>query len=166
MINIIAAVAENNVIGKDNTLIWHISEDLKRFKRLTLHHPIIMGRKTFESLGKPLPKRKHIVISRTPKEDTEQVFWVNSIEKAIEKAQKWDTEIYIIGGGNIYQQSMQLSDRLHITRVHADFEGDTFFPEINEKEWELISDEHNESEIPFSFQIFEKKINKNPKFNK
>lgn len=153
MIKLIVAVAENNVIGKDNQLIWHISNDLKRFKRLTLHHPIIMGRKTFESFGKPLPKRKHMVISRQEKEDTEQVFWVTSLEQAIEKAQTFDDEIYIIGGGSIYEQSIQLCDVLEITLVHKTFEGDTFFPDIPEN-FRCIEDEkHWEKELDFAYSF-------------
>ena len=153
MINLIAAVAENNVIGKDNQLIWHISNDLKRFKRLTLNHPIIMGRKTFESFGKPLPKRIHIVISRSPKENTEEVKWVKSVEEAISEAKKLDEEIYIIGGGTIYEQSIDLADTLEITRVHQNFEGDTFFPAIPEN-FSCINDEkHWEDDLPFTYSF-------------
>ena len=153
MINIIVAVAENNVIGKDNQLIWHISRDLKRFKKLTLNHPIIMGRKTFESFGKPLPNRIHFVISSQENEDNYQVKWVNSLDEAISKAQALDEEIWIIGGGQIYEQSINMADKLEITRIHKDFEGDTFFPEIPEN-FECISDEKIwEENLPFSYSF-------------
>lgn len=152
MINIIVAVAENNVIGRDNQLIWHIPDDLKRFKRITLGHPMIMGRKTFASFGnKPLPKRHHIVISREDHDNTEQVTWVKSINEAIELATSMDDEIYIIGGGNIYKQTIDLADKLEITRIHKSFDGDTFFPEIPE-EFTCIQDEkHWKEDVDFAF---------------
>lgn len=156
MLKLIVAVAENNVIGKDNQLIWHISNDLKRFKKLTMGHPMIMGRKTFESFGKPLPKRKHIVISRTEKENTDQVIWVKSLEEAITVAKTFDDEIFVIGGGMIYKQIIDKVDVIEITRVHKEFNGDTFFPEIpshfncieDEKHWD------DKSEISYSFRTY------------
>lgn len=153
MVKLIVAVSENNVIGKNNQLIWHISNDLKRFKRLTLNHPIIMGRKTFETFGKPLPKRKHIVISRQDKEDTDQVFWVKSLHQAIEKAKMFDKEIYIIGGGMIYEQAINSCDILEITRVHEYFEGDTFFPEIPEHFTCVEDEKHWENNIDFAYSF-------------
>ena len=152
MINLIVAVSENNIIGRDNQLIWHISEDLKRFKRITLGHPMIMGRKTFESFGsKPLPKRHHFVISSQVRENTEHVTWVKSLDEAIEKAQELDNEIYIIGGGSIYEQSIHLAHKLEITRIHKHFDGDTYFPEIPEY-FECIEDEkHWIESLPFEF---------------
>ncbi|MBV7441634.1 dihydrofolate reductase [Weeksellaceae bacterium TAE3-ERU29] len=138
----IVAIAKNNVIGKDGQLIWHIPEDLKRFKNLTLGHPMIMGRKTFESFPKPLPGRIHIVLSSTPKEDRENIIWVDSIEKAIAKAKELDNEkAFIIGGGNIYKQTMNLVDELEITKIDAYFEGDTFFPEIDKNIFKLKKSE-------------------------
>lgn len=131
MIHLIAAVAQNNAIGKDNDLLWHIPNDLKRFKKITLNHPIIMGRKTFESFGgKPLPKRHHIIISSVDRENTEQITWVKSLEDAISAAKKIDEDIYIIGGGSIYKQAIPFAEQLDLTIVHKDFEGDTFFPDI------------------------------------
>lgn len=138
----IAAVAKNNVIGKDGKLIWHIPEDLKRFKRLTLGHPMIMGRKTFESFPKPLPGRTHIVLSSTPNENTENIIWVDSIEKAINTAKELDNEkAFIIGGGNIYRQTIDLVDELEITEIDASFDGDTFFPEIDKTIFKLKKSE-------------------------
>lgn len=136
---LIAAIAKNNVIGKNNQLLWHIPEDLKRFKKLTMGHPMIMGRKTFESFRSPLKNRVHIVVTREPKENSDQVIWVDSIEKAIEKAQSINNQIYIIGGGEIYKQTIDLADRLEITYVDKDFEGDTTFPVINHEKWEKIN---------------------------
>lgn len=160
MIKIIAAVAENNVIGKDNDLIWHISDDLKRFKKLTMNHPMIMGRKTFESFGKPLPKRTHIIISSQDKKSTEQLIWVKSLEEAIAKAKELSEDIYIIGGGSIYEQSMKYADLLEITKVYKVFEGDTFFPEINANQWVLLNkiEMYDEkSDLKYSFNTYEKK---------
>lgn len=159
MIKAIVAAAENNVIGKDNQLIWHISRDLQRFKKLTLGHPLIMGRKTFESFGKPLPKRIHFVISSGNYEDTEQVKWVKSLEEAVTAAQQLDDEIFIIGGGTIYEQAMDITDVIEITRIHRDFEGDTFFPEIPES-FECVYDEkiwENDLPYSYSFRTYERK---------
>ena len=163
MIIILVAVAENNVIGKDNQLIWHISRDLKRFKEFTINHPIIMGRKTFESFQKPLPKRIHIVISSRTRENTEQVIWVKSLDEAIEKAQQLDDQIYIIGGGSIYEQVMKLADKLEVTRIHKNFDGDTYFPNIPDN-FECVSDEKIwEKDLAFSYS-FRTYVNRD-KFN-
>ncbi|MCA0154153.1 dihydrofolate reductase [Winogradskyella vincentii] len=139
-LTVIVAAGENNAIGKDNDLIWHLSNDLKRFKKLTNGHHIIMGRKTFESFPKPLPNRTHIVITR--QEDykaPEGVIIVNSLEDAIDAA-KNDDQPFIIGGGEIYKQSISLADKLEITRVHATFDNaDTFFPEIDKSIWKEVS---------------------------
>ncbi len=134
IISIIVAVAENNAIGYDNHLLWHISEDLKRFKSLTTGHHIIMGRKTYESVGKPLPGRINIVISRQANYNVEGCLVAKSLEEALELA-KLDSEVFIIGGGEIYKQSLQIADKVYLTRVHAGFAGDTFFPELNLSEW-------------------------------
>jgi dihydrofolate reductase len=161
-LTIIVAAGENNAIGKDNDLIWHLSDDLKRFKKLTSGHYIIMGRKTFESFPKPLPNRTHIVITRqNDYQVPDGVLIVNSLADAIDAA-RHDKQPYIIGGGEIYKQAMPLADKLEITRVHASFEdADTFFPEINEKEWEEVErithqadDDHKHS---FSFITYVRK---------
>lgn len=135
-ITIIVAAGENNAIGKDNDLIWHLSDDLKRFKALTNGHHIIMGRKTFESFPKPLPNRTHIVITRQENyQAPDGVIIVNTLEDALDAARK-DPQPFIIGGGEIYKQSMAIADKLEITRVHHSFEdADTFFPEINHDLW-------------------------------
>lgn len=154
MINIIVAVSENNVIGKDNDLIWHISNDLKRFKKITLGHPIILGRKTFESFkNKPLPNRHHFVVSSQENENTDQVTWVKSLEEGIASAQAMDDEIYIIGGGNIYHQSLELADKLEVTRIHKEFDGDTFFPEISDDFVCIVDEKHWDEAVDFTYSF-------------
>ena len=133
-ISIIVAVAENNAIGYDNHLLWHISEDLKRFKSITTGHHIILGRKTYESVGKPLPGRINIVISRQENYTVDGCLVAKSIEDALLIA-KDDSEVFIIGGGEIYKQALSITDKIYLTRVHAGFAGDTFFPELNLSEW-------------------------------
>ncbi|MEC7263474.1 MAG: dihydrofolate reductase [Bacteroidota bacterium] len=140
---VIAAAAENNALGKDNDLVWHLPDDFKRFKALTSGHKIIMGRKTLESFPKPLPNREHIAITRN--EDYEPKFpctLVHSLAKAIDLVQDGETA-FIIGGGEIYRQSMDKATDIELTRVHATFEADAFFPEIDEKEWKLVNEEHH-----------------------
>lgn len=143
MISIIVAVAANNVIGCHNKLIWHISEDLKRFKRITSGHPVVMGRKTFESLGRPLPNRQNVVITRDKSLAIEGVTVVNSLNDAVELFHV-DEEIFIIGGGEIYKQSIDIADKMYITNVDQLPEGDTFFPEIDLSMWnETLREEHD-----------------------
>lgn len=141
MITTIVAKAENNIIGNNNELIWHLPNDLRRFKSLTSGHPIIMGRKTFESIGRPLPNRINIVITRNVELNFEGIIIENSLEEAISKAKEMDENIFIIGGGNIYKQAMDISDVLEVTEVHHDFEGDTKFPEIDSDTWKETSRE-------------------------
>lgn len=140
MITIIAAVASNNALGKDNQLIWHLPADLKRFKKVTLGHHIIMGRKTFESLGKPLPKRTTIIITRNKNYKQEGCIVVNSLKQAI-KAAKEDENPYILGGAEIYKQAIEIADKLDITLVNQSFEADAFFPEIDFTIWKETSRE-------------------------
>jgi dihydrofolate reductase len=134
IVSIIVAVAENNVIGLKNQLIWHISEDLKRFKALTTGHCVVMGRKTFESIGKPLPNRTNIVVSRNRELIIEGCIVVSSLDEAIAVCEK-DEEIFIIGGGELYRQALPMASKLYLTIVHKNFEGDTFFPEIDFNQW-------------------------------
>ncbi len=154
-ISIIVAFAENNVIGKDNSLIWHISDDLKRFKRLTSGHSIIMGRKTYESLPfKPLPKRKNIVISSQKDLKFEGVIVVNNYEDALKECASED-EIFICGGASIYKHFIDIADKMYITKVYERFEGDTFFPQIDFDKWEVISQSEkifdDKSKLKYSF---------------
>jgi len=152
IISIIVAVAENNAIGKDNKLLWHISEDLKRFKRLTLGHTIVMGKRTFESLPvRPLPYRRSVVITDIPGEKIEGCVMAYSIEDAIKKMET-GAENFIIGGGSVYRQFLPLADRFYLTRVHKDFDADTFFPVINTDEWEIVSQEESKDDaLSFTF---------------
>lgn len=137
MISIIVAVAKNGVIGCHNRLIWHMSEDLKRFKALTIGHPIIMGRKTFESIGRPLPGRTNIVVSRNTELKIDGVSVVGSIQEAIDMLPQED-EIFIIGGGQIYEQALPLTSKIYLTLVDQTPDGDTFFPEITQDEWREV----------------------------
>lgn len=142
MISIIVAIATNGVIGGDNKLLWHISEDLKNFKRITLGHPMIMGRKTFESFPKALPNRQNIVVTRNPAYTANGADVVLSLDEALKIASPKD-EIFIIGGGDIYRQAMPLADKLYITHVDLSPQGDTTFPDISSDEWrEVLREPH------------------------
>lgn len=137
MISIIVAIAENQAIGKNNDLLWHISEDLKRFRQITTGHTVIMGKKTYESLPKrPLPNRKNVVITDIPGEKIEGCEMAYSIQEAIAMCNPGE-ENFIIGGASVYRQILPYTDRLYITQVHRSFEGDVFFPEIDYKQWIL-----------------------------
>jgi len=160
-ISIIVAVAENYAIGKDNDLLWHISDDLKRFKRITTGNTMIMGKNTFLSLPiRPLPNRISIVITDDPVDNYEGCIMAYSIEDAIAKCVEGE-ECFIIGGGSIYRQFLPMADKLYITRVKRVYEGDIFFPEINENDWTLIEEENHIDEkndsLPFSFQTYIRK---------
>lgn len=155
MITLIAALAENRVIGKDNDLIWHLSADLKRFKALTTGHHIIMGRKTFESIGKPLPNRTTVIITRNTDYQVEGCITAHSLEAALDQA-KGDDQAFIIGGAEIYKQALCLVDRMELTRVEAEFDGDAFFPEFNEENWTCThSERHQDTNNPDLFYRFE-----------
>ena len=162
MIAIVVAVAENNVIGKDNQLIWHLPADLRFFKNLTMGHPILMGRKTFESIGKPLPGRTTVIITRQPDFEAPGCIVVNSVDAAISEAQTIDQDVYIIGGAEIYKQALAKTDTIYLTRVHHTFEGDTFFPELDENDWEMISEEKHEpdekNKYSYSFITLKRKL--------
>jgi len=153
-IALIAALAENRVIGRDNQLPWRISADLKHFKALTMGKPIVMGRKTWESIGRPLPGRKNIVVTRDPAYQAEGCQVVHSIERALDVAGGSD-EVMIIGGAGLYQQVLGRADRLYLTRVKAEVDGDTWFPEIDPQQWHEVAreshtaDENNEYDYDF-----------------
>lgn len=140
IITLIAAAAENDALGKDNDLIWHISEDLKRFKRLTTGHAIIMGRKTFESMPKALPNRTNIVLTKNKAYKAEGAFVVTSIAEALALAEE-DTQPFVIGGAQIYSLFMDHCDRIELTRVHHEFEADVFFPKIDTSKWRISAEE-------------------------
>lgn len=158
-LSVIVAVAENNAIGKDNQLLWHLPADLKHFKNLTTGNTIIMGRKTFDSIGKPLPNRRNIVISRNRELKILGAEVVNSLSHAIALS-KNDPEVFIIGGAEIYRQAFPLVHKLYLTRVHGLFEADTFFPEIDTKIWKQTyavtfpPDEKNA--VSYTFSTFER----------
>ena len=161
MITIIAAVAENNALGKDNQLIWHLPADLKRFKKVTSGHCVIMGRKTYESLGKPLPNRTNIVITRNKAYKAEGCLITNSLNQAIELAKKEDSNPFILGGAEIYKQAMSFADKLDLTFVHHTFDADAFFPEIDLNIWQKASSEYfkadEKNKYNFSFVTYTKK---------
>ena len=135
MITLIAACSENRVIGKDGTLIWHIPEDLKRFKKSTLGNPIVMGRKTYESIGKPLPGRTNIILSRDKNLRIDGCLVYNKISDILEIFEK--NNIFVIGGGEIYKQFLDKADRIELTLIHKNFDGDTYFPEIGNN-WQVV----------------------------
>jgi dihydrofolate reductase len=135
MITLIAACSENRAIGKNGTLIWHIPEDLKRFKKLTLGHIIVMGRKTFESIGKALPGRTNIILTRDKNFKADGCLVYNKMSDILELFEK--NNIFVIGGGEIYKQFLDKADRIELTLIHKNFEGDTFFPEL-ENNWQVV----------------------------
>jgi dihydrofolate reductase len=153
IVSIIVAAAENNAIGKDNQLICRLSADLKRFKALTMGHHMIMGRKTFESIGRPLPGRRSVIITRNLEYKQEGCIIVHSLEEALAVCN--DDEVFIIGGGEIYNQAFPLASKLYLTRINADIDGDTFIPEILATEWDELAredcnkDEKNECDYSF-----------------
>jgi dihydrofolate reductase len=158
MLSIIVAVAKNGVIGDKNALLWHISEDMRFFRRTTSGPPVIMGRKTYESLGRPLPNRQNVVISRTTQE-IEGCTVVGSLEQAIALFPA-EEEVFIIGGAQIYALALEVADRFYLTRVEHDYEGDTSFPAWDESKWRLLSREAFESgekyPYPFAFELYER----------
>ncbi|GLU55897.1 dihydrofolate reductase [Dyadobacter frigoris] len=155
LLSIIVAVSENGVIGLNNQLIWRLPDDLKRFKKLTLGHPMIMGRKTFESIGKPLPGRQSIVITRDKNFSFEGTIVVHSLDDAIEEAKKTGTdEAFVIGGGDIYNQVQKISNKLYITEVDTKTEGDTFFKIENPDLWEEVEREHHSNDEKHEFSFY------------
>ncbi|WP_283642134.1 dihydrofolate reductase [Croceibacter atlanticus] len=160
MLTMIAAAAENNALGKDGDLVWHLPDDFKRFKKLTTGHHIIMGRKTFESFPKPLPNRTHIVITRNRDYTKEGCIVVHNLEDAL-KIAEGDTQPFIIGGGEIYKLALNASEKIELTRVHDTFEADAFFPEIDLSKWELINEEFHEKDerhsVSFTYLTYVKK---------
>jgi len=162
IVSAIVATASNRVIGKDNDIPWYLPADLKYFKRTTLNHHILMGRKSFESIGKSLPKRTNVIITRNPYFIASNCLVAASLEEALEIAyDNGEKEAFIIGGGEIYRQSIPLLDRLYLTEVAIEPEGTVYFPELNWDEWTLVSEEPHEAdeknEYAYNFKVFEKK---------
>jgi dihydrofolate reductase len=162
MISHLVAATENNAIGKNGQLLWHLPNDLKYFKNLTWGMVVIMGRKTFESVNKPLPGRLNIVITKNKEWKRDGVITAPTIEEAIKYARgEHFKEIFIIGGGEIYRQTMSITDRIYMTRVHANLEGDTFYPEIDKSVFELKSSKpfgaDEKHAWPYTFEVWDKK---------
>lgn len=160
MITIIAAIGEHNELGKNNEMLWHLPDDFKRFKAVTTGHAVIMGRKTFESLGKKaLPKRTNVVITRDRNYEAGCAIVVDSLKKALRVVH--DPNPFVIGGGEIYRQALNIADRLDITRVHRVFDADTFFPDVDFTEWKEVSREYHPADdkhaYAFSFITYDKK---------
>lgn len=153
-------MGEKNEIGFENQLLWHLPKDLKHFKEITSGHPVIMGRKTYESIGKPLPNRTNIVVSKKNDWFEEGILIVGSIKEAIKFAKKIDEDIFIIGGGKIYEQTMDIVDKLEVTLVKTNLEADTFFPKIDSKVWkktdEICYEKDEKNQYDFCFQTYEK----------
>ena len=157
--SIVVAIAKNNAIGKNNQLLWHLPKDLKHFKEITSGHTIIMGRKTYESVGKPLPNRRNIIITRQ-NITIDGCEVVNSIDEAL-KLCAGEDEVFIVGGAEIYKQAISLTDRIYLTIVHQEFEGDTYFPEIKGDAWKETEREDHETDeknlFPYSFITLERR---------
>jgi dihydrofolate reductase len=161
IISAIVAVAHNNIIGKDNEIPWYLPADFAYFKRVTLNHHIIMGRNCYESIGRPLPKRTNIVVTRNPFFIVSGCITVHSIEEGLQIAQQNDeTEAFIIGGGEIYKQTMHLLDRVYLTQVDVNTEGDVFFPTLDPADWRLVSHEKHtkdeKNDWDYTFQVYER----------
>ena len=161
-ISLIAAVARNRVIGRDNRLPWRLPADLRRFKELTLGHTLLVGRRTFESIGRPLPGRKMLVVSRREGYAPEGVRVARSVQEALDLAREaGEAELFVGGGAEIYRQTLPVADRLHLTRIEEDVPGDAYFPEFDEAQWRLVDrEDHEPSEgVPFawSFQVYDRR---------
>jgi dihydrofolate reductase len=161
LLSLLVAADERNLIGKDNRLPWYLPNDLKYFKNLTWGMPILMGRKTFESIGKPLPGRQSIVITRNQDWQQDGVEVVHSVEEAIGKAKEKDIkEVFVIGGAEIFTTSLQQADRIYLTRIHHTFEGDVYFPELSAEEWMLVkshrSPKDEKNPYDHTFQVWER----------
>jgi dihydrofolate reductase len=162
-VSIIAAVAENGVIGRGGQLPWRLSEDLRRFKSLTMGHTIVMGRRTWESIGRPLPGRRMIVVSRQPdyRVEIDAVQMAASLDAALElAAAAGDDEAFVVGGAELYREAMPRADRLYLTRVHAQVDGDTRFPDKELSAWRRVSSEDHAADAkndhPYSFEVYER----------
>ena len=159
-LSIIVAMSQNRVIGKNNRLPWHLSEDLKRFKVLTMGHPILMGRKTYESIGRPLPGRTNLVLTRNSSFHAEGITRVGSLEEALQKAGD-APEMFVIGGTQIYSAVLQQADKIYLTRIEKEVEGDAFFPEVKWEDYTLIEetpvDLSEKEKIPYRFLTYLKK---------
>lgn len=161
-LSIIVAIAENNAIGKENKLLWSMPEDMKHFREITSGHPVIMGRKTFESIGRLLPNRRNVIITREQNYKIENAEIKHSLEEAFDLFKDKNDEVFIIGGAEIYKQALPYADKLYITKIEQNFEGDAFFPEIDEKIWQETSrEEHEPNEknlYKYTFLVYTKRL--------
>jgi dihydrofolate reductase len=161
MISLLVAMDRNRVIGKNNQLPWHLPADLAYFKKLTMGHTIVMGRKTFESIGRVLPGRENVIVTRNPSFTKENCIIIHSIEKIKKLAAEKNDEIFIIGGAEIFKETLPFADRLYITKIEAEFPGDTFFPPFDESQWQLISCEKGPKDeknpYDYYFLVYERK---------
>ena len=164
-ISLIVAMASNRVIGNNNLMPWHLSADLKKFKKITMGSPILMGRKTYESIGRPLPGRTNIIISRNPEYQQDGCLVFNDIETAIKKGCESAEEIFVIGGSNLYEAILPIADALYLTIINREFQGDTFFPDIDLNDWSEVEREniHDDPDAAFSYSFLklEKASSKN-----
>lgn len=158
-VSAIVAAADNNAIGKDNQLLWHLPNDLRFFKRTTSGHAVIMGRKTYESVGKPLPNRRNLVVTRQKDYTLEGAEVVHSLEAALARCAN-EKEVFIVGGAEIYRQALPATNRVYLTRVHADLSGDTYFPELDERDWVLVSEQKHDPDerhaYGYTFKVYER----------
>lgn len=159
IVSIVVAIAQNNAIGKNNQLLWHLPADLKHFKQITSGHTIIMGRKTYDSIGKPLPNRRNIVITRNTDLTIEGAEVVTTIDEALALCDK-DEEVFIVGGAQIYEHALDKTDRIYLTVVHKDYDADTFFPELDMQTWKVINSEDHEPDeknvVAYTFSTLER----------
>ena len=164
-ISLIVAMASNRVIGNNNLMPWHLSADLKKFKKITMGSPILMGRKTYESIGSPLPGRTNIIISRNPEYQQDGCLVFNDIETAIKKGCESAGEIFVIGGSDLYEAILPIADALYLTIINREFQGDTFFPDIDLNDWSEVEREniHDDPDAAFSYSFLklEKASSKN-----
>jgi dihydrofolate reductase len=160
IISFVVAIAENNAIGKDNKLLWHLPTDLKHFKQITNGHTVIMGRKTFDSMGKPLPNRRNIVITRNPDLEINGAEVTTSLADALSLCEN-EEEVFIIGGAEIYKEALDKTNRIYLTTVHQRFDGDAYFPELNMEKWVVTAQEEHQpdekNKIAFTFSTLESK---------
>jgi dihydrofolate reductase len=160
VISLIVAVADSGAIGRDNTLPWHLPEDLKRFKRITMGKPIVMGRKTYESIGKALPGRHNIVVTRSPDYRREGITVVHGVDTALAAAGE-EPEIMVIGGAELFRLFLPLASRIHLTRVHGEIAGDIHWPALDERDWEVVERERHEADerhvYPMTFEVWAKR---------
>lgn len=159
LVSAIVAAAENNAIGKDNHLLWHLPNDLRFFKRTTTGHPVIMGRKTYESVGKPLPNRRNIIVTRQAAYAAAGAEVVHSLAAALDACTGLQ-EVFVVGGAEIYQQALPVIDRIYLTRVHVVLPGDSFFPQLDEGVWRLVSEDHHPADdrhdYSYTFEIYDR----------